>query len=181
MVNWSMQKINIIGTSGTGKSTFAVTLAKKLNYPHIELDRLYFSGDWQEASSDEFREAVFAETSARKSWVLDGDYTQHFPIKQRGVDTVIWLNYGFFVVLFRALKRAIRRVVTREKLWGTDSVETLKKLLSKQSIIWWTITTYEKKRKKYTALMTASDYQHIHFIELKSPREAQTFLENLDT
>lgn len=175
-----MKKINIIGTSGTGKSTFAAALANKLNYPHIELDRLYFSGDWQQASSDQFRTAIVAETSAQPAWILDGDYTRHFPIKERGVNTVIWLNYGFFLVLFRAVKRAICRIVTREKLWGTDSVETLGKLFSKESIVWWTITSYGKKREKYTALMANPDYQTIQFIELKSPREALAFLGSLD-
>ncbi|WP_198946719.1 shikimate kinase [Kiloniella majae] len=33
-----MKRINVIGTSGSGKSTVARNLASVLGYPHIEMD-----------------------------------------------------------------------------------------------------------------------------------------------
>ena len=41
-LNTSMlDRINVIGTSGSGKSTFSKELAGKLNLLHIEMDYLY--------------------------------------------------------------------------------------------------------------------------------------------
>ncbi|MCF6264133.1 MAG: AAA family ATPase [Xanthomonadales bacterium] len=49
-----MKKINIIGTSGSGKSTFAKALSKKLDYPYIEMDAIFWGKNWYWPSDDEF-------------------------------------------------------------------------------------------------------------------------------
>ncbi|HDY8086621.1 TPA: (d)CMP kinase, partial [Vibrio vulnificus] len=35
-----MKRINVIGTSGSGKSTFSRQLASKLKYPYLEMDAI---------------------------------------------------------------------------------------------------------------------------------------------
>ncbi|MDW1988695.1 AAA family ATPase, partial [Vibrio sp. 811] len=37
-----MKRINVIGSSGSGKSTFAKALAQKLDVTHIEMDKLFW-------------------------------------------------------------------------------------------------------------------------------------------
>lgn len=175
-----MKKINVIGTSGTGKSTFSGALAEKLGYEHIELDAIFWQDDWQETPDEEFF-AALAEQLSQPTWVLDGNYTRTIPIKWREADTVIWLHYGFFTVLFRAMKRAVTRIVSRKKLWGTNNVETLGKLFFKDSIVWWTIKTYGKRDHQYRAIMNDPAYAHIKFIELTSPKAASAFLETLSS
>lgn len=170
-----MKKINIIGTSGSGKSTFGKRLADQLGYVLIELDTLHWQDNWQFLSDEDFFDNIEIQL-ARPTWVLDGNYTRTTPIKWRDVDTVIWLNYCFPLVLFRAIKRAVIRVATQETLWNTNNTESLTKLFSKDSIIWWTIKTHAKNRRKYRAIMNSSDYEHIHFVELTSPRKARDFL-----
>jgi adenylate kinase family enzyme len=44
-----MKFINIIGTTGSGKSTFARQLAQKQQLQYIELDNLLWLDDWQES------------------------------------------------------------------------------------------------------------------------------------
>ncbi len=46
-------KINVVGTSGVGKSTLARRLAQILSLPYIEMDRLYWRPDWQGTPDDE--------------------------------------------------------------------------------------------------------------------------------
>lgn len=47
-----MKFINIIGTTGSGKSTFARKLAQKQQLQYIELDNLLWLDDWQESADD---------------------------------------------------------------------------------------------------------------------------------
>lgn len=43
-----MNKIIIIGTTGSGKSTVAKKLSEKLNVPHIQLDFLFWKPNWEQ-------------------------------------------------------------------------------------------------------------------------------------
>ena len=79
--------------------------------------------------------------------------------------------------MYQAVKRAIKRVITREELWpDTGNRESLKSLFSKDSIVLWAIKTHRKVRKKYEALIESDDYSNIQFIRLRSPKEVELFL-----
>ena len=45
-----MKRINVIGTSGSGKSTFSRLLANKLKYPYLEMDAIFWKPNWQEST-----------------------------------------------------------------------------------------------------------------------------------
>lgn len=110
-----MQKINVIGTSGSGKSTFARALARTLALPYIEMDALYWRANWQEPSDEEFFDIVKTAT-AQSSWILDGNYSRTQSIKWRDIDTIIWLDFSFSRTLWQALTRAVARVHSAEEL-----------------------------------------------------------------
>ena len=50
----TMYRINVIGTSGSGKSTFSSELSKALSIKHIEMDKVFWGKDWYWPSDDEF-------------------------------------------------------------------------------------------------------------------------------
>ncbi len=139
-----MNKINVIGTSGSGKSTFAKALSKKLDYPHIEMDAVFWGKDWYQPNDDEFF-GNLSKALKPDQRVLDGNYTRTIPIKWQDVDTIIWIDYSFPRTLYQAVKRAITRIVKQTELWpGTGNKESLKKLFTKDSIVLWTLKTYRK-------------------------------------
>ncbi len=47
-----MQRISVIGTSGSGKTTVARRIAESLGFPHVELDALHWEPGWKEAPID---------------------------------------------------------------------------------------------------------------------------------
>ena len=70
-----IQRINVVGTSASGKTTFSRKLAQKMGVAHIEMDALFWKSNWQESSNAEF----FAKLEPHlqdKSWVLDGNYSR---------------------------------------------------------------------------------------------------------
>ena len=170
-------KINVIGTSGSGKSTFGKKLAESLNLPFLEMDALFWGPDW---TFSEDKELFSKLTSALEgeNWVLDGNYTRTLPIKWDNIDIVIWLDFSFLRTLSQAVTRAITRILTREEIWpGTGNRETLGKLISRDSIVLWTQKSYRRNRKKNAGYMQSDKYNHIQFIRLKSPGQAKIFLQ----
>lgn len=68
-----MDRVVVIGTSCSGKSTFAHRLAEIIDAPWYELDRLHWLPGWEPRPLDEFRRLV-AEKVSQDRWVIDGNY-----------------------------------------------------------------------------------------------------------
>ena len=47
-------RINVVGTSGSGKSAFAKSIAQKYRVPYVQLDELHWKPNWEESSDEEF-------------------------------------------------------------------------------------------------------------------------------
>jgi adenylate kinase family enzyme len=172
-----LKKINVIGTSGSGKSEFSQELADALKIPYIEMDKIFWEPNWQQPSDEKFFKNLEAALNGGK-WVLDGNYTRTIPIKWKNVETVVWLDYSFTTTVFQSIKRTVNRCLSKQEIWeGTGNVESFKKsFFSKDSIIWWSIANHSKNRRKYQNYLTNSDYSHIQFVHLKNHKEADSFL-----
>lgn len=173
-------KINVVGTSGSGKSTFARRLAEKLGCPHVELDALFWGPNWSETSDAEFFRRI-EEALSGHCWVVDGNYTRAIPVKWRDVDAVVWLDYGFFRTLRQAVLRAVRRAWCGEELWqGTGNRETFfRSFFSRDSVVLWTIRTYAENRRRNEQLMHDPSFGHIRFVRFRKPEDAEGFIESL--
>src|SRR5436190_21797513 len=109
-----MRRTSVIGTSCVGKSTFAGRLAAGLGVAHVELDALHWNPDWVETPGEVFRARV-REAAARDGWVIDGNYVHVQDVIWARAEAVVWLDYPFRVVFWRALKRTARRAVSGER------------------------------------------------------------------
>lgn len=173
-----MNKINVIATSGSGKTSFSKELAQVLDYPCIEMDVLYWKDNWVESSDDEFFQKL-EQALNKDQWVLDGNYSRTQHIKWKEVDTIIWLDYPFHLVLWRVLKRSIARLIDQEPMWGTNNRESFRQsFLSSKSIILWSITSYPRMKKRYENLFKTNP-QNLNLIRLKTPKEAKEFISKI--
>ncbi|AFH95937.1 adenylate kinase [Providencia stuartii] len=175
-------KINVIGCSGSGKSTFARQLASLYAVPYIEMDALHWQKNWQPATDEQlYKKLSQALQNAPNGWVLDGNYTRTQPIKWKEVELVIWLDYSFLRTLYQSVRRVFSRIRSKQELWpDTGNYESWKNVFfSRDSILIWMITTYHKSKWPRIASMADKQYQHIRFIRLTSPKETQLFLTHL--
>jgi len=152
-----VKRINVIGTTGSGKSTFSKALAEKLDCKYIQMDALFWKPNWGETPDEAF-------------------FTK---IKQA---TSVEIDYSYFRTLFQLLSRTINRAWTKQELWeGTGNISTFKKsFLSKDSIIIWFFKCYKKNKIRYAKLIESQELEGVTYIRLQSRKEAAEFLQHLD-
>jgi adenylate kinase family enzyme len=115
-----LKRVNVKGTSGSGKTTFAQELARRLELPFVELDALHHGPDWYQPSAEEFsatvREAI---DDMPDGWVIDGNYESKLGELVLGqADTIVWLDLPFALKLRRLLRRTISRIRRDVELWS---------------------------------------------------------------
>lgn len=170
-----MQRIIVIGTTGSGKTTLARAIAARLGLPHGEQDAWNHEANWQEAPPELFQARVDAFTR-QGGWVMDGNYGKARDLSWPRADTLVWLDYPAPTVFWRLLRRTVRRVLTRAPLWNGNR-ETLRAQLSRDSILVWFFRTHWRRRRETPPLIAA--FPHLQVVRLRSPREAQAWLRGL--
>jgi adenylate kinase family enzyme len=174
----SFHRINIVGSSGSGKSTTGKLIAKKLGYPYVELDEIQWKPNWTESTEEELF-ANLERSLEGESWVLDGNYSKTVSIKWKRVQLVVWLDFPYWLILYQVISRTIRRSIRKEELWAGNR-ETLKKaFFERDSIILWCLTNLGKVRRQYMAAMGDARYSHIRFVRIRSRKELAVFMESL--
>ncbi len=155
-----MRRVVVVGTCGTGKTSFAARLARALGVRHIELNALHWEPGWQEASDEIFQKRVRAATEG-EGWVVDGNYSTVRNIIWPRADTVVWLDYGLPTILWRLIRRTFRRVVTHERLWNGNRERFRVQFTSRDSIFLWALKTYKRRRREYSELFSLPEYKHL--------------------
>jgi len=170
-------RVSVVGNSGSGKTTFASELGRRLGAPHLELDSVFHQADWEPLPAGEFRERVAAFTAGDR-WVVDGNYSKVLDLVWQRADTVIWLDPPRHRVMRRIVWRTLRRVFSRAELWNGNREPwgNLFRLDPEQSVIAWAWTRYKIVRERYTQAQADEANAHLNFVRIRSDRHAQALL-----
>ena len=173
----TVRRVAVRGGTGSGKSTFAREVAARLGVPHVELDALHHGPNWQEATAEELQARVGAALDDERGWVVDGNYDGKLgTLVLDRAQLIVWLDLPFATTLWRLLRRTIRRIRTREELWGTTNRETFRlAFLSRESILLWLFLTHWRYRREWPARFAGRE-----LVRLRSPREVSAWLSRLD-
>src|SRR5512144_2391466 len=129
-----MKRVLVIGSGGSGKTTFAKQLGERLRLPVIHLDSHYWHPGWVATPADEWAEHI-QRFVAEPEWVMDGNYGGTLDTRLAACDTVIFLDLPRVVCLWRIVKRALR-------YWGQtrpDLAPGCPEQLTWEFIVWvWT-------------------------------------------
>ncbi|HEX4143857.1 MAG TPA: hypothetical protein VHY91_10015 [Pirellulales bacterium] len=176
----AIDRVVVVGTSGAGKSTFARTLAARLDCPHVELDLIHWQSGWVERERPEFRAKV-SQAIAVPKWIVDGNYVHARDLIWNRATTIIWLNYSFPIIFWRALSRTVRRIVRRETILNGNRETIGRSFFCRYGIPWWVVRTYRLRRREFSAMFAAGNYPHLRIIVFAHPADAERFLAELPT
>ena len=114
-----MERVLIIGNSGSGKTTFAKKLASKTGLPLVHLDKLFWHGNWEQVTKENFDSALQNELD-KERWIIDGNFSRTLPHRMKYCDTVFYFDLPTSCCLFGAVMRLIKNYgKSREDMGGS--------------------------------------------------------------
>ncbi len=169
-----MQRINIVGTSCSGKTTLARDVSRRLGVPHVEIDALFWEPNWTEPAEPVFRDRLERALS-RDAWVADGGYDRARDLTWGRADTVVWLDYPLPLVLGRWARRTVRRIRTQEEFWpGTGNRESIRNALRRDGLLWWILRTHRGRRRRMVERL--AQRPDLAVVRLRTPAETDDWL-----
>lgn len=164
-----------MGSSCSGKTTVAGTLAEHFGVPHVELDALHHGPNWQEATADELRSSVETALAAQAGWVVDGNYMGKLgALVIDRADTIVWLDPPLRVLLARLRRRTANRIRDRVELWSPGNFESWRSFLSWNGLLLYTVRNHHRRRREWPAEFGDRDV-----VRLRSQAEIDAWLRRL--
>lgn len=177
-MNRDFSRVIVIGSTGSGKTTLAKTLARILECPHIEVDDLYWGPDWRPKSIDQLRRLT-EQATRQERWVLDGNHGAVRDLIWPRVTMVVWLNYGFSRVVCSAFVRSLKRALSAEEVHSGSRESIRHAFFSRGSILWLAIRSFHRRRKRHGEEFRTKALSRAEWIEFRKPSEAEIFLESV--
>ena len=166
-----MERILIIGCSGSGKSRLARKLGQKLGLPVIHLDQLWWTENWQNVTVEEF-DSRLAMALNMDRWIIDGNYSRTMGVRLSQCDTVIYLDFSRWACLLGMCQRLLSsRGKTRP-----DMSAGCPERFSWEFVKWIWDFNKNNRVRNYTYLAQA---KHARSVVLKNRREVKAFLDTV--
>jgi adenylate kinase family enzyme len=173
-----MQRISVVGNSGSGKTTVARSIAVALGVPHLELDGVFHQPDWEPLDTDEFRRIVYEFTGA-DAWVVDGNYSAVRDIVWGRADTVVWVDPPRLRVMRQLVPRTFRRMATGTELWNGNRERWRYLFKREESILLYAWTNHRRTRAKFESAQAEPTNAHLTFVRLRTPADTAALLRHL--
>ena len=169
-----MKRILIIGNAGSGKTTFAKALAEKTHLPLIHLDKLFWCGEWEHLSRDEF-DAVLQIELEKDEWIIDGNFSRTIPHRLKYCDTVFYFDLPAITCLWGSTVRVIKNYGKSRDDMGGNCPEYFDK--QKVSLYKAIFSFNRNHRKKYRKLL--GEQKNKNVVIFKSRKQACSYLNSL--
>ena len=112
-----MKRILVIGGNGSGKSTFSKKLGEKTGLPVVHLDKIFWRGNWEYISREEF-DVLLENELKKEEWIIDGNFERTLEERMKFCDTVFYFDFSTVQCLFGVTERVLKNYgKTREEVF----------------------------------------------------------------
>ena len=108
-------RIYILGTVASGKTTIAKELSKKLKIKHYDLDNIYWLS-FNKKRDEKERDKFFRRLCNKNKWIVEGAYSSWIDYGIKKANLVILLKLPRALLLWRVTKRVLKK--EKSKLMG---------------------------------------------------------------
>lgn len=171
-----MRRVLVCGITGSGKTTFARDLARRLDLPCHEMDAMYHGPGWEPIET--FVPDV-ERLASGDAWVLDSHgYEQVRDLLWARADTAVWLDYTRPVVLGRVLRRSCARALDRQPLFNGNT-ERFRDWLDPEHPVQWSMTAYRSRKADLEGRFSDPAYADLLKVRLRRPSAAHWWLDEV--
>ena len=169
-----MERILIIGNSGAGKSTFAKALAQKVKLPIVHLDRLFWIGNWEHVSREEF-DVLLQKELEKPQWIIDGNFDRTMPHRLQYCDTVFFFDMPTSLCIWGITKRVFANYGKTRDDMGGNCPERFDK--EKVTLARHVLNFNKQHRAHYYELL--ENATHAKVIVFRNRKQVKKFLESI--
>lgn len=169
-----MKKIAIIGSGGSGKSTFARKLGEKLQIEVFHLDAILWKPNWTAVSKNQ-QEAIQRQLVSKDQWIIDGNYNGTLDLRLNAADCIIFMDMPRKLCVYRVFKR----MLLYRNRQRPDMAEGCRERFDLNFLKWIWNYPRDKRPGVYQKLQRLQDHKEI--VILTSSKEARNFISQLKT
>lgn len=149
-------KIHIIGSVGSGKTTLARNLSMQFHIPHVELDQVVWvrhaGGDIKRTEKE--RDKLLSKIVRSDAWIIEGAHFHQWVFPSLyDADLIIFLDIAYSKRQYRIIKRFILQKMGMETANYTPTFSILK------SMFRWNADFESKVRPKLLKMLNQSPYK----------------------
>jgi hypothetical protein len=168
-------RILVYGVTGSGKTELAERISRATGMPWYSVDDLMWEPGWIAVPDEEQRRRI-TEICAREHWVLDTAYETWVDVPLARAELIVAFDLPRIVSLFRLLRRSVTLAIDGRPICNGNR-ESLRHLLSPDSIIVWHFRSFNRKRRRIRAW--EADAVGPKIVRLTSPRDVERWLTTL--
>jgi adenylate kinase family enzyme len=162
-----MKRVAVIGSGGSGKSTFAGELGARTGLPVVNLDRLYWRPGWVPTQDEEWRE-LQAALVRENAWILDGNYDSTLDLRLAAADTVFFFDTPTWLSLTGVLRRWARNHGQAVQAEGCPERVSL------QFLLW--VWRFRRRSRPRVLEQLRANAGNAHVVVIRSRRDAEAAL-----
>lgn len=181
------RRISIVGASGSGKSQLSRAVSVQTALPLHELDHIRDETGHELLTREDFIGCV-SEIAERDDWIIDGHFRDVRQIVWSRAQAVIWLNYPVSLVIWRLLRRALRRKLATgwtgkrpvNQITGSEGWPIVQPMTSASwRKRWIRLANNLREQREYRKLLGPENCFGIELVELTSISKTDQWLANL--
>lgn len=139
-------KILIIGSVGSGKSTYAKKLSSEFNIETYEIDSIVHDDENNVKRTPEEQKYIINNINQNNSWIIEGTLRKNLYYLLDMADKIVFLDTPYGVRKRRILLRFIKQKTKREKCNYKPTIKMLQKMF-----IW--NKDFEKNKEEFIKLL----------------------------